>query len=184
MLRRYWAEGREYQQKPHVLLTLVGRFKQTNGLLKTFIQPLAPVTSSGIRIQTWLGRTIQEYDNLGVKTGPLFRVVQGKSNRTTRATVSHLDLLHDVLRRLQHRRPNLLGSEVKVEEEYSTRCSFRREASTEAQNQKIPQEIIELNNRWKKHIQSRGVLPSMTMIEQYSDAKASVEAIIQFSELM
>ncbi|KAL7570987.1 hypothetical protein ACA910_002610 [Epithemia clementina (nom. ined.)] len=37
MIRKYWAEGRDYQRKPHVPLALVGRFKQTNGALKTFI---------------------------------------------------------------------------------------------------------------------------------------------------
>ncbi|KAL7575471.1 hypothetical protein ACA910_007368 [Epithemia clementina (nom. ined.)] len=55
MVQKYWAEGRDYRRTPHVPLALVGRFKQTNGVLKTFIQPLAPPTASGIQIQTWIG---------------------------------------------------------------------------------------------------------------------------------
>ncbi|KAL7577651.1 hypothetical protein ACA910_015165 [Epithemia clementina (nom. ined.)] len=59
MLRRYWAEGRDYERKPHVLLALVGRFKQTNGTLKMYVQPLVPTTASGIGVQAWIGRAIQ-----------------------------------------------------------------------------------------------------------------------------
>ncbi|KAL7557345.1 hypothetical protein ACA910_003251 [Epithemia clementina (nom. ined.)] len=104
MLRRYWEEGQDYVRKPHVPLTLVGGFKQTNGLLKTYVQLLAPTTSSGIQVQLWIGRSIQEYNHLGVSYGPLFRVVNGKSAQVKRATVSQLDsLFHDALKRLQHR---------------------------------------------------------------------------------
>ncbi|KAL7559236.1 hypothetical protein ACA910_013125 [Epithemia clementina (nom. ined.)] len=126
---------------------------------------------------------IQTYHELGVSTGPMFRVDLGKG-KIQRATVSQLDaLFHEVLTPLQHWRPDVLPTEIKVEEEYSVRRSLRRGA-TEAQNRKIPQQVIEINNRWKKHIRLQGVLPSMSMIERYSDAKASVEAVIEFSELM
>ncbi|KAL7574513.1 hypothetical protein ACA910_015869 [Epithemia clementina (nom. ined.)] len=72
MMRKYWEEGRSYTHKPHVPLALVGRFKQTNGALKMYVQPLALVTSSGIPVQRWLGRAIQEYHAIGVSSGPMF----------------------------------------------------------------------------------------------------------------
>ncbi|KAL7567918.1 hypothetical protein ACA910_019631 [Epithemia clementina (nom. ined.)] len=34
MLCRYWEEGRDYTRKPHVPLTLIGRFKQTKWVAK------------------------------------------------------------------------------------------------------------------------------------------------------
>ena len=74
---------------------------------------------------------------------------------------------------------------MKVDEDYSVRRSFRRRATTEAQNRQIPREVIEMNNRWQKHIKGKGVLPNMSMLERYSDAKASVEALlVRFSELL
>ncbi|KAL7562025.1 hypothetical protein ACA910_011070 [Epithemia clementina (nom. ined.)] len=184
MMQKYWEEGKTYLRKPHVPLALVGRYKQTNGALKTYIQPLAQITSSGIRLQLWMGRTIQTYHEMGVTVGPMFRVDLGKG-RTQHATVSQLDaLFHEVLKRLQHHRPDIIPSDVKVEDEYSVRQSLRRGATTKAQNCKIPQQVIETNHRLEKHIRSRGALPSMSMIERYSDVKASVEAVIEFSELM
>jgi hypothetical protein len=90
MMRKYWAEGVNYERKPHVPLTLVGRFKQTNGAFKMFIQSLVTVSSSGVEIQLWLGRAIEEYHLMGVKTGPMFRSVNNKSE-IRRAAVSDLD---------------------------------------------------------------------------------------------
>lgn len=183
MMRKYWKESISYARKPHVTLALVGRFKQTNGATKTFIQPLAIKSSSGVENELWLGRAIDQYNKMGVVSGPMFRTVSGKGV-IKRATVSDMDsLFHDVLRRLQVRRPDLIGPDIKVEDEYSMRRSPRRGSTTEAQNRKIPIDIVEINNRWKKYIRARGVLPSMSMIERYTDAKASVESLVQFSEL-
>mmetsp|Transcript_39832 Transcript_39832/g.59084 ORF Transcript_39832/g.59084 Transcript_39832/m.59084 type:complete len:150 (+) Transcript_39832:2355-2804(+) len=100
----------------NVPLALVGRFKQTNGALKVYIQPLALRTSSGIEIEKWMARTLREYELVGVKTGPMFRTA-GKRGKVSRSTVSALDaLFHDILRRVQHRRPDLIASDVKVED--------------------------------------------------------------------
>ena len=136
------------------------------------------------RRQESVERTIQAYHDLGVKSGPMFRTVS-KQGRVRRSTVSDLDALyHDVLRRIQFRFPEVIPSDRKVEDEYSVRRSLRRGATTEAQNRGIDKDILEANNRWKKHLRSRGVLPNMSMVERYSDAKASVEVLVKFSELM
>ncbi|KAL7563788.1 hypothetical protein ACA910_020472 [Epithemia clementina (nom. ined.)] len=184
MIRKYWNVVLDYKHKLHVLLALLGRFEQTNGSLKTFVQPLVPVTTSGIRIQEWIRRTIEEYDKVEVKTRPMFRAPR-KGPTPKRVTVSHLDALFpDILKSVQIRHLEIIAPEVKVEDEYSVRRSLRQGATTEAQNRKIPVAIIESNNRWKKHMRANGLLPSNIMIERYTDAKASVESIIQFSELM
>ena len=114
----------------------------------------------------------------------MFRVTKRKG-QIARATVGDLDVLfHDLWKRIQHRHPHLIPELTKVDEVYSMRRSLRRGATTEAQNRAIPTEVLEANNRWRKHLRGRGVLPSMSMVERYSDAKASVETLVRFSELM
>jgi hypothetical protein len=71
-------------------------------------------------------------------------------------------------------------TKVNVAEEYSASRSMRRGATSEAQNAEIPIEVIEANNRWRKHMRSRGLTPGMSMMERYSDAKASVPSLIRF----
>jgi hypothetical protein len=73
---------------------------------------------------------------------------------------------------------------VNVKEEYSVYRSLRRGATTEAQNVQVPSEVIEANNRWRKHSRSRGLTPGMSMMERYTDAKASVPSLIRFSGAM
>ena len=174
-------EGINYTPAPHIPLALAGRFKQTDGTFCLYIQPLAIKTGSGIEIRVWIGRAIKELELRKVTSGPMFRRTD-KTGKTRRALVGDLDhLFHSLWKRIQHRRPDLMADNIKVDEVYSARRSFRRGATTTAQNRKIKTEVIEMNNRWRKHIRSRGVLPGMTMLERYSDAKTAVEALIQFS---
>ena len=181
LLRKYWMEGINYTPAPHIPLALAGRFKQTDGTFRLYIQPLAIKTGSGIEIRVWIGRAIKELELRKVTSGPMFRQTD-KTGKTRRALVGDLDhLFHGLWKRIQHRRPDLMADNIKVDEVYSARRSFRRGATTTAQNRKIKTEVIEMNNRWRKHIRSRGVLPGMTMLERYSDAKTAVEALIQFS---
>ena len=89
--------------------------------------------------------------------------------------------LHDLLREVQRKFPNLIPDTVKVEESYSMYRSPRRGATSEAHNQQIPKEVIEANNRWRTYSRVNGLTPGMSMMVRYSDAKASVPTLIRFS---
>ena len=184
LMRKYWQEGLDYPRKRHVPVALAGRFKQTNGTFRIYIHPLADETSSGIKVRVWFERAIRCLNDNKIISGPMFRVTKRKG-QLARASVGDLDVLfHDLWKRIQHRRPHLIPEATKIEEVYSVRRSLRRGATTEAQNRGIPTEVLEANNRWRKHLRGRGVLPTMSMVERYSDAKASVETLVRFSELM
>ena len=182
-MNRYWEEGDRHPRLKHVPLVMLGRFKQTVGE-KLYFQPLAQVTNSGIRVKQWIGRVLFVYKKAGVTGGPMFRTVS-KRGVVKGATVGDLDMLfHDILRQVQERRPDVLPVNVNVGDEYSVRRSLRRGSTSEAQNVQVPREVIEANNRWRKHMRSRGILPSMDMIERYSDAKASIEALVRYSTML
>ena len=91
------------------------------------------------------------------------------------------DAFHDVLIKVQKLNPQLIPMSVSVQDEFSCRRSIRRGSTAEAQNQQIPKEVIEANNRWRKYERARGSTPGMTMMERYSEAKASVPTLIRFS---
>jgi hypothetical protein len=119
-------------------------------------------------------------DKAGIKSGPLF-----KGKKGTRASTAELDiLLHRTLERVQKKWLSVIPDTVNVKEEFSVYCSLRRGATAEAQNVQVPAEVIEANNRWRKHSRSRGLTPGMPMMERYTDAKASVPSLIRFSGAM
>lgn len=178
-MRKHWCEAVNFTPATHVPLMLSGRFKREIGE-KLFCQPLAPVTKSGVNIVQWFFRMLEVAKKGGIISGPLFLGRKGK-----RATTADLDTrFHAALERVQKKYPNLLPHEVKVSEEYSVFRSLRRGATAEAQNARVPKEVIEANNRWRKHARSRGITPGMSMMERYTDAKASVPALVRFSKEM
>jgi hypothetical protein len=143
---------------------------------------LATESKSEVKIAGWFHRTLWIFGKLGVETGPMFRTESKGGARYKKASVGDLDhLLHSVLVRVQKIRPEIIGPNVDVAEEYSTSRSMRRGATSEAQNAEIPKEVIEANNRWRKHMRSRGLTPGMSMAERYWDAKASVPSLTRFS---
>jgi len=180
-MRSNWKEALSYPELAHVPLMLAGRFKREIGE-KLFCQPLAAVSKSGIKIALWFHRALEILAALGVQRGPLFRK-RGRSIQTVkRATVGDLDpMLHKILKRVQSKWPSIIPDAVDVEDEYSSFRSLRRGATSEAQNCQIPKEVIEANNRWRKQSRSRGLTPGMSMMERYSDAKASVPTLTRFS---
>lgn len=180
-IRKHWKEAVLHPRTPHVPLVLTGRFKMTEGE-KLFFLPLACRSASGIDNRLWTHRAIEAYSKQGVIAGPLFRAAH-KGMRVKRSSVGDLDVLfHGVLLRVQERWPQVLPPTTRVQDEMSVRRSLRRGSTTEASNKGIPKEVVEANQRWGKHQRSRGVLPSMGMMERYTDAKANVAYLVRYSE--
>lgn len=180
-LRKHWHEGVEHRRKKHVPLVLKGRFKRMLGE-KLYFQPLAVRSKSGLQYRLWLQRALALYERQGVSTGPLFRTVD-KKGKVKRSSIGDLDtLLHDVLRRVQARHPEILPKTVNVKEESSVRRTLRRTFTGRAQCVRLLKEMIEANNRWRKRMHSKGMIPHMDMVERYSDAKATVEYLVGPSE--
>jgi hypothetical protein len=180
-MRHHWTEAMGCADGKHVPLMLAGRFKRETGE-KLFCQPLATESKSGVKIAEWFHRTLWILGKLGTESGPMFRSESKGGSKYKKASVGDLDhLLHSILGRVQKNRPEIIGASVDVMEEYSASRSMRRGATSEAQNAEIPKEVIEANNRWRKHMRSRGLTPGMSMMERYSDAKASVPSLTRFS---
>jgi hypothetical protein len=162
---------------------LAGRFKREIGE-KLFCQPLAMESTSKVKIALWFfHRTLGVLVNMGIVSGPIFRVPGKKPGSYKRATIGDLDpALHWILKRVQDRWPSVIPNTVNVAEEYSMFRSLRRGDTSAAQNAKIPKEVIEANNRWRKRARANGLTPGMSMMERYSDAKASVPTLTRFSK--
>ena len=97
-------------------------------------------------------------------------------------SISEMDkFIHPLLREIQRKFSNLIPSEVDIENCYSTYMSLRRGATAEAQNRRIPKLVIETNNRWRCSGRKHGMLGGMSMMKRYSDAKACIPTLIQFS---
>ena len=181
-MRKHWVESTMHEEAPHVPLMLSGRFKREVGE-KVFCQPLAMESRSGVKIGQWFWRALEMLATQDVTTGPMFRVMGKEAGAFKRATTADLNPnLIDLLERVRKRWSNVFGQTVNIRKEFSIGRSLRRGVTAEAQNAGIPKEVIEANNRWRKHARSKGLTPGMIMMERYSDAKASVPTLVRFSK--
>lgn len=179
-IRKHWQEAIHHVNMLHVPLVLSRWFKLMDGE-KLFFLPLACRSSAGIEIRMWMQRVLEAYEALGVVSAPIFWVSH-KGTRVRRSTVGNLDVLfHGILSRMQELWPQVLAAGVKIQDETSVRHSLRQGSTTAASNRGILREVVEANQRWGKHQWLGGVLPEMSMMECYSDAKANVGYLIRYS---
>ena len=177
--RALTQRGIAHPRKPHVLMSLQGRFKNSIGRKRHQI-PLVPVTKSGIQIQRWLFRLLHCYHKRDITTGPFFCT---STTATMSAKVKELDVLfHRYMLIVQESFPALIPATVSVPFVYSLRRSLRRGSTAQARNQGVPRDVILLNNRWRSNEASRGYSGAPgDIVELYTDVVVAVEALLRYS---
>jgi len=143
---------------------------------------LANRSKSGIEVRRWLERLSEVLvaENSHQSAGPAFcdklgfvydrGVLNGE--------------LHQALRKVQSERSDLIGQAVDIEDSYNIRRSFRRGTTTRAREVKVPKDIVELNNRWKKvERKSRG-MPRLSMQDLYTEMRQALASLTTFSECL
>jgi len=172
-----WRDSMSHEEMPFVPLTLLGRFKRETGE-KVFVQPLAAVTKGGRSLEIWFAKLLTSFKREGKDQGPLFPNEKEKA-----MTISEMDVLfHALLNEVQKRNPAAIPDHIKVEESYSVSRSLRRGATSEAQNVDIPSDVINANNRWRKDFRSKGIRPSGSMLDHYSEARVMAPTLTKFSK--
>lgn len=166
---------------PHVIVALLGRFKNEHGDSNYHLLPVVNVTRSGLEIRRWIERGVRMCEVMGYTRGPLFRdlMTGGK------AKASYYEpRFHRRLERIQLMRPDLIGAGVIVEEEYGVSRSFRRGATSRAADMLLPPDVTNANNRWRTVESAGAKKTSMTMRDHYTDVRLTLNLLLQFSAAM
>jgi len=173
---KYLEIGRQDAEHPHVIVPLIGRIKGETGE-RCHMCVLARETKSGTRGGIWADRLKAVNLERGRHRGPLFRNKRGQ-----RAKIGDFEseFLARMIR-LKLARPGLFEPGIDIAESYSLFRSLRRGSTTEAVKRRVPQEIIELNNRWRKFDRARGMKPSLGMMDHYTEIKLVLAALWQYS---
>ena len=175
-LRKYVVEALEHPEHPHVPVTLLGRFKGETGD-RYHIMPIALVSKSGVTPVIWIVRLLELYEQLGIQKGWVFRTKKGDQAKQS----DYEGIFFEGLRRIQEDRPDLIGADVNVEEDYALSRSLRRTSTTQARNEQISDKIVEENNRWRKAERAKGRMPSLPMRLAYADVKLSLKTRLEYS---
>ena len=184
-LKRHINQGKETKSSTkgslpsHVILPLRGRFKGESGE-RCHLLPLANYSKSGIQIRSTLELLINARSEMPhLKSHWAF-----VTERDEKLSFQEMNkMFHDGLEKVKEEdSEDLLGLlNTDIHEEYSINRSCRRGSATHAQNQKIPEATIRMQNRWSMIETSKGRRPNFNMVETYSDIEYLIPAIIQYS---
>jgi hypothetical protein len=160
----------------YALIPLLGRFKNEDGE-RYHLTPLAWTTASGLQLGLWVERLVQLKVAQGLLRGPAFSDRRGKPLDARWLELELLDRLHII----QGEKPDLIPEEANVHEDYGISRSFRRGATTEAKNQGVKPNDIDVMNRWRNVENAQGRKPRLRMQDHYSDIRQMVPTLLRFS---
>jgi hypothetical protein len=163
------AEGKHR----YVLIPLLGSFKNEDGE-RYHLMPLAFATSN---ISLWVERLVTLKKAQHQNRGPAFSDKHGRRLSAHWIEMEILDCLHLI----QSEQPEVISKEVNVYEEYGISCSFRRGATTQACNQGVAENDINIINHWRQVEGGQGCRPKLRMQDHYSEVRQMVPALLRFS---
>ena len=176
-LVRRRLDGKHHPDHPHVVIPLMGRFKNETGE-RNLLLTLASETQSGIEIRKWVERLI------------ILLIREGRSNQVGPAICERdgflmerwkiNGILHEALERIQDE-TNLISNDIDVTLKYSMHRSARRGMYTRAREAKVPDFIIESNMRWSKFQKRSGGMPNLPMTGLYLEISQTLATKTAFS---
>jgi hypothetical protein len=172
----YFEPGKNHPEHPHVMVPLQGRFKGETGECWHLL-PIVWRTRSGINAGVWAGRMKESLLERGRVHGFIFANGRGKQAKAALFEPRFFEQLNFV----RARHPGLFPPNVHIEDDFGISRSGRRGSSTEAANQGVPSEIIEMICRWRKVERAQGRAPNLGMREHYMEVLQMLETYLQYS---
>jgi hypothetical protein len=172
----YFESAKNHSEHPHVMVPLQGRFKGETGE-RWHLLPIVWKTRSGLEAGTWATRMRESLLERGRVRGFVFANARGKQAKAAAYEPRFFEQLNFV----RARYPDLFPPGINVEDDFGISRSGRRGSSTEAGNQGVPPEIIEMICRWRKVERAQGRAPNLGMREHYMEVSQALETYLQYS---
>lgn len=169
-------DGRNDPQTPHIVIPLLGRFKNETGE-RLHLMLSVNETKSGFKVRMWVERLVRTLMNEGKRDGPAICDKEGYLLQTSKINAEFREQLAIV----QVYRPDLIKATVNVFEIYNIRRSLRRGSTSIAMRERVSQPIIDLVNRWSIREYSRGKSRGSSMRDYYTEIKLVLHTILPYS---
>lgn len=171
--------GLHHRKHPHVVIALSGRFKNEVGVFTHYI-PLAPITASGLNVQSWLERVLVWYGPH--RNGYVFRDEAGNRVSAGHYGPEILGMIQDIQQSRLSDELDLVDHTCNVFEEYGMSRSFRRGSDSRALAAGVDGDTIDLINRWRKSEQAKGRRAHLKMNAHYADIRLLLERFLIYSQ--
>ena len=142
--------------------------------------PLTSVTKTGIQIKFWIHKLLSIHRQNARSRGPAFCDRAG--NKLTSKQIQSIIIKY--LKIIQDKHPDLISSDINVQEEYGISRSFRRGATTHAKNQKVSKMDINATNWWRNVENAQGRKINQPMRNHNSEVSQMIPSILRFSQAL
>lgn len=117
-ISKHWAQGLQHST-PHVVITLLGRFKNEIGE-SYHLMPVLYTTPRGLEPGKWVERVLDGYRHHHITSGYMFRNANGTKIKAKLMEPK----FHERLNVIQIAHPNLISRDIEVMDEYGVSRSF------------------------------------------------------------
>jgi hypothetical protein len=129
--------------------------------------------ASGLEPGLWAERLVVILETFQIDSGWAFQDTKGRQ-----LPMSYFEeKFYDLLTQIRGKFPEVFSAEVDVLEDFHLACSFRRGATTRAQNAGVPASDVEWMNRWNVGVEQ--CVTDMRVL--YSDRLQMLETYLRFS---
>ena len=175
-LKAYIDEGKTGDDLEHVVIPLLGRFKNEPGE-RYHLLPVATDADSILNPRWWLELLMAVREKQGIKWGPLFCSKEGK----VASTSVYEEVFYDLLEEVREEYPKLFTKDTDIREDYGLSRSMRRGSTTMATLLGVLGTIIDTVNRWRTEENARGTRPGVRMREHYAEIKHLVPLMVKYA---
>ena len=166
-------------QEPHVVIPLLGRFKNEDGEMWHFMASVN-TTSSGLAVRKWVERLVMVLSSEGRGFGPAFCKENGE-------VISYGSMNAEFVKqieRVQQEFPELLKGDIDVGEHFSIFRSLRKGSTARATDVGVSEPAIDLHNRWRTIENSGGGKSKKSMRDYYSDLRLTLRVRLSYSRAL
>jgi hypothetical protein len=161
----------------HFWLKILGRTKGNQLSGAEFNVPCVGVTEgTGLRPGKWIRRLVRVLEAKGYRNGPLLRrkLIPPKLMEFENDFFKVIEKVQAV--------SGLIAEEVCVRDEYGLDRSTRRAGTIHAKNMRVPDDVVNANNRWRREaVNGTGGGSRLDLIEVYTTLEALLPTALRFS---
>ena len=177
-LIHHLKHGKEVDEAtPFCVVPLLGRFKNEDGE-RWHLMMATSITGSGFKVRMWIERLAAILIAEGKDSGPAFCHPSGRVIKSAELDAE----FHTQLEVVQEKRTDLIPSNVDIRESFSVFRSLRRGSTSRVGELGIPDNIVNLHNRWRRVEAGGGFLKSSNMRANYTELRLTRKVRLKYSE--
>ena len=170
----------EDEKLAHVVLPLLGRFKNEDGE-KWHVMVAVSTTGSGLKVRFWIERLVQVLvaENR-ISVGPAFCTNEGMMIdywEMNNNFISEVELV-------QESHPNLLDQTIEIGDHFSIFRSLRKGSTARATDMEVDETAIDLHNRWRTLERTGGQRSTRSMRTYYNDLRLTLKTRLTYSRAL